>query len=565
MEILHHKPELPLYDFKIIVLEKTFTSSDGTAYPQTVQVDFFDAKARKKETKEYGYVSADDLYKKIEAEQPVSLLECYVKDFSLAEFRKRKSLPEQHPVILKKFSAKGAFFDCGTGVDFSYAVFENVKIVFEGAIFGNGNINFSHAKFGEGAVNFRRTRFGEGTVDFRFSEFGAGNLSFRFAHFGMGDVLFVSARFGGKDTDFHSVTWGEGIADFRFAKFQQGSVSFEKSIFGAGKIDFKAVEFCGERVDFKRVAWGDGDISFEGSEFNSAKVSFRSSVFGKGDISFEEADFGSNEVSFEYSDFYAHKVSFHKSKSAALTFESCRMNGYFDFRFDRCTSLNLHDAVLRDIIDLIPDEDSSPLKKFNFSGMKNLGRIHIDWKKNHVKRLIYSQSDTSLLQKAEQFRILKEEFHAVGQYLDEDKSYVEYMRCEQKSLLNSHLKKNPANAVWAYPSYFFKWLVFDKMGLYATDPVRVLLSMIVVYATFSLLYCILPRFVYAGLACGGADNESLSYFAQAFYFSAITFLTIGYGDCLPMGHIHWLAPIEGWMGVVMMSYFTVAFVRKILR
>lgn len=441
MEILLHKPELPLIDFKVNILEKQFTSSDGTTYPKTVQVDFFDAKGRKKETKEYGYVSADELYDKIEKEQPVSLHECYVKDFSLAEFRQRKSLPEQHPVTLKKFSAKGAFFDCGIGVDFSYSLFspppspplegdkqsrknpiEGNKISFEQVIFGNGNINFNHAKFGEGAVNFRRARFGEGTVDFSFAEFGAGNLSFRFAHFGVGDVLFVSTKFGGKDTDFHSVTWGEGIADFRFAKFAQGNVSFEKSVFGAGKIDFKAVEFCGERVDFKRVAWGDGDVSFEGSEFNNAKVSFRSSVFGKGDISFEEADFGSNEVSFEYSDFYAHKVSFHKSKAAALTFQSCRMNGYFDFRFAYCEELNLHDTVLRDIIDLIPDEDAIPLRMFNFSGMKNLGRIHIDWKKNHVKRLIYSQPDTSLLQKAEQFRILKEEFHAVGQYLDEDKS-----------------------------------------------------------------------------------------------------------------------------------------------
>jgi len=565
MEILLHKPELPLIDFKVTILEKKFTSSDGTTYPKTVQVYFFDAKGRKKETKEYGYVSADELYDKIEKEQPVSLPECYVKNFSLAEFRQRKSLPEQHPVTLKKFIAKGAFFDCDAAVDFSHSVFENIKITFEGTIFGNGNINFSHAKFGEGAVSFRRARFGEGAVDFRFAEFGAGNLSFRFAHFGVGDVLFVSTKFGGKDTDFQSVTWGEGIADFRFAKFTQGNVSFEKSLFGAGKIDFKAVEFCGERVDFKRVAWGDGDVSFEGSEFNNAKVSFRSSVFGKGDISFEEADFGSNEVSFEYSDFYAHKVSFHKSKAMSLTFQSCRMNGYFDFRFAQCGELNLHDAVLRDIIDLIPDENAIPLRMFNFSGMKNLGRIHIDWKKNHVKRLIYSQADTSLLQKAEQFRILKEEFHAVGQYLDEDKAYVEYMRCEQKSLLNSQLKKNSANAVWAYPSYFFKWLIFDKMGLYATDPVRVLISMIVVYVTFSFLYCMLPQFVYAGLACGGADNESLSYFAQSFYFSAITFLTIGYGDCLPIGHIHWLAPIEGWMGVVMMSYFTVAFVRKILR
>lgn len=563
MEILLHKPELPLVDFKVTILEKTFTSLDGTTYPKTVQVDFFDAKGRKKETKKYGFVSADELYDKIEKEQPISLLECYVKDFSLAAFRLRKSLPEQQPVILRNFSAKSAFFDCGAGVDFSYSVFENTKITFEGAIFGNGNINFNHAKFGEGAVIFRRTRFGEGAVDFRFAEFGAGNTSFRFTHFGAGDVSFVNARFGG-DADFQSVTWGEGISDFRYAKFS-GNTSFEKSVFGAGKIDFKAVEFRGDRVDFKRVEWGDGDISFEGAEFHNSKASFRSSVFGKGDISFEETDFGANEVSFENCDFYADKVSFHKSKAISLAFESCRMNGYFDFRFAQCGELNLHDAVLRDIIDLVPDEGSIPLQMFNFSGMKNLGRIHIDWKKNHVKRLIYSQADTSLLQKAEQFRILKEEFHAVGQYLDEDKSYVEYMRCEQKSLLNAQLKKKSANAIWAYPFYFFKWLIFDKMGLYATDPVRVLLSMIIVYVTFSLIYFILPQFAYAGIACAGADNESLSYFAQVFYYSAITFLTIGYGDCLPIGHIHWLAPIEGWMGVVMMSYFTVAFVRKILR
>src|SRR3990172_7712717 len=205
MEILLHKPELPLNDFKVIILEKQFTSSDGTVYPKTVQVDFFDAKGRKKETKEYGYVSADELYDKIEKEELISLLECYVKNFSLAEFRQRKSLSEQHPVILKKFVAKGTFWDCDSAVDFSHAVFENTKITFEGAIFGNGTINFSHAKFGEGAVSFRSTRFGEGTVDFRFAEFGAGNLSFRFSHFGVGDVFFVNTKFGG-DADFQSVT-----------------------------------------------------------------------------------------------------------------------------------------------------------------------------------------------------------------------------------------------------------------------------------------------------------------------------------------------------------------------
>ncbi|MBI4946777.1 MAG: two pore domain potassium channel family protein [Bacteroidetes bacterium] len=564
MEILLHKPEQPLIDFKVNILEKPFTASDGIVYPKTVQVDFMDAKGRKKETKDYGFLFADAVYEMIEREQPVCLHECYVKNFSLAEFRQQKSLPEQQPVTLKKFFAKGAFFDCDIAVDFSHSVFENSKITFEGSIFGNGNINFSHANFGDGAVSFRRTRFGEGTVDFRFAEFGAGNLSFRFSHFGTGDVFFVNTKFGGKETDFQSVTWGQGETDFRFAQFTQGSVSFEKCFFGNGKTDFKAVEFCGERVDFKRVDWGDGDVSFEGSEFNNAKVSFRSSVFGKGDLNFEEVEFGPNEVSFERTDFSSDKVSFYKSKVASITFQTSRLKAYFDFRFAQCTSLDLRDTILRDIIDLIPDGEVTPILIFNFSRMKNMGRINIDWKKNHVKNLIYKQTSTSLLEKAEQFRMLKEEFRAVGKYEDEDKAYVEFMRCESKSLLQAELKKNSSNALWAYPFYIFKWLVFDKMGQYATNPLRVITSMMVVYSLFSSLYYILPRIADAAMFSSYNFTDASSLLV-AFYYSAITFFTVGFGDYYTTGWLRLVSITEAFMGVFMMSYFTVAFVRKILR
>jgi hypothetical protein len=51
---------------------------------------------------------------------------------------------------------------------------------------------------------------------------------------------------------------------------------------------------------------------------------------------------------------------------------------------------------------------------------------------------------------------------------------------------------------------------------------------------------------------------------RSFYHSAITFLAIGYGDFYPSGHIRWLSATKGWVGLFQMSYFTVAFVRKIL-
>jgi hypothetical protein len=64
-------------------------------------------------------------------------------------------------------------------------------------------------------------------------------------------------------------------------------------------------------------------------------------------------------------------------------------------------------------------------------------------------------------------------------------------------------------------------------------------------------------------AVGNPDH--LSKFLQSFYHSAITFFTIGYGDVYPLGFSRVVSGLEGFMGVFMMSYFTVAFVRKVLR
>jgi hypothetical protein len=60
-------------------------------------------------------------------------------------------------------------------------------------------------------------------------------------------------------------------------------------------------------------------------------------------------------------------------------------------------------------------------------------------------------------------------------------------------------------------------------------------------------------------------DDHLSMVARSFYHSAITFLTIGYGDHYPFGAVRWVSAIEGFFGLFLMSYFTVAFVRKVLR
>jgi hypothetical protein len=179
--------------------------------------------------------------------------------------------------------------------------------------------------------------------------------------------------------------------------------------------------------------------------------------------------------------------------------------------------------------------------------------------------LIYDQEETTVAEKAEQFRILKENFGNLGKYTDEDKAYVEFKRCDQKAILESELKGSFFKRISAYIKYYFELIIFDWVGLYATAPSRVILSILVFYIMFSFLYTGLELSGLGAIIPGTPDGASLGIVVRGFYFSVITFFTIGYGDFAPSGIARLVAGFEGFCGVFMMSYFTVAFVRKILR
>jgi len=106
------------------------------------------------------------------------------------------------------------------------------------------------------------------------------------------------------------------------------------------------------------------------------------------------------------------------------------------------------------------------------------------------------------------------------------------------------------------------------MGKYATDPLRVVLTMVITYVGFSLIYVALGLFGDMQIVSSlfkPDDPAVMSIFPRAFYHSAVTFLTIGYGDYYPDGFTRWVSGFEGFVGVFQMSYFAVAFVRKMLR
>ena len=72
------------------------------------------------------------------------------------------------------------------------------------------------------------------------------------------------------------------------------------------------------------------------------------------------------------------------------------------------------------------------IDELNLTGVRNMGDIFISWDDNQVLDLIECQKNTNFHEKAEQFRLLKEEFRDTGRYIDEDKAYVYFKRYELK-------------------------------------------------------------------------------------------------------------------------------------
>jgi len=577
------------FNYKVKIKDTPFTSETGKKYDNTVAISFLDENKKEMAYIELAYIDKEEIYQLIENEKSIDLDYCYLENFSLVEYRESRNLEKKSSVKIHGFSAYYTFFDSRVVTDFSFAEFDdeyknlenahflNGAVNFQSAKFHHGGVNFSYAYFNDGNVDFSNAEFGNGEVNFKNSWFGTGHKNFQDAQFGEGNVLFINAEFNKGDVTFvnsvfksNRVTFkvarfGEGKIGFHFARFHCKELLFERTEFGDGKVDFRTTEFADAKVSFNRAIFGNGEKSFEASQHKGGKITLRKSDWGNGNVSFEQVEFDDTIVNLDNADFGKGNLSFNNSSIQKLSLKSCHLDYYVDLRLSKCEFIDLSDTVARDIIDIKPYGFDLDIKTINFSGMRLIGRVYLDWRANDVEKLIYSQTNSSRREKAEQFRILKENFNSTGQYNDEDKAYVQFKRNESRAVLHEAIKQNKISALWQYPIYAFKMLIFDRMGLYATSPIRVIFSNIVIYFIFAFLYTIIPYFTNTSLSSAQAGQSFWVKFWDSVYYTGITYFTVGYGDILPISSIRYLADITAFTGVFMMSYFTVAFVRKILR
>ena len=576
-------------DFSVEIKKLKYTTDEGNVFPKTAIITFSLPDTGKKSVELLGYIDPEEIYRMIHEGESINLNDCYIDKFSLSEYRIIHEKEKKDIIEIHSFSAKNCFFNIKSKIDFSNVHFNSGNVSFDNAIllsknisfnntnFGDGEVNFSYtsfraphvdfgnARFGKGNVNFKNAIFDNGLKDFQYADFGGGTVSFVNTEFNNGDVSFINTTFNNGDISFKVARFGTGKVDFHYAKFGEGDISFERTEFGNGRVDFRTVEFNNGKINFNRSVFGSGEVSFEASELKSGKMMFKRAMMDAASVSFELAEFKNAELYLDGTGFGPANISFFNAKFSKLSLRSCHLDHYLDLRVSYTGYLDLSDTIARDIIDMMPYDFTVNVGVLNLTGMRLIGRIYIDWEENKVEKMIKGQGDTTERQKAEQFRILKQNFNVTGHYNDEDKAYVEFKRFESRAVLHEAGKRRKINLAWEYPIYGFKWLVFDKVGLYATAPARVLFSVIVVYLFFSLVYYIFPFIFNTNVVSSLGDPDKLSAIQVALYHSVITFFTIGYGDYYPSGVIRWISGFEGFAGVFLMSYFTVAFVRKVLR
>lgn len=577
-----------LNNHNIEILNQPYTDPDGRVIPNSVKITFGNLDKSRKLTDIMGYIESNEIYKIIAQGNNINLNYCYVNELSLTEYRHLYSLPKKEVVKIKSICAKNAYFFSHAAIDLSYAHILEGVVNFEGSTFAEGdllfntstienckvnfaytlfncNIDFANSTFGDGNISFKNAIFTKGNKDFQYANFGNGNVSFANTEFNDGDVSFINCIFGKGDVSFKIARFGTGKKDFHYTKFTNCDVSFERTEFGNGKVDFRTVEFNEGKINFNRATFGNGGITFEASELKSGKFNFKKVITGSGGFDFSMAEFNNAEAYFDGSEFGDGTLSFYSSKFAKLSLHSCHLDHYIDLRVAKANTIDLSDTIVRDIIDFVPFEFDIKVKTLELAGMRLIGRIYLNWDDNNVLNLIQSQQNTSEHQKAEQFNILKQNFNNTGQYNNEDSAYIYFKRYEMQALVKSKVKKNKLSIIWVYPTYLFKIIVFDRMGLYATSPGRVLISVVICWFIFGLGYFSIFKLELGATTSSVGNPDQISVLMQSFYHSAVTFFTIGYGDVYPQGLSRILSAIEGFTGVFMMSYFTVAFVRKILR
>ncbi len=117
------------------------------------------------------------------------------------------------------------------------------------------------------------------------------------------------------------------------------------------------------------------------------------------------------------------------------------------------------------------------------------------------------------------------------------------------------------NSQWWRNMIVFLWLAIHELVFgYGERPIRVVVTAAFVILGFALVYFLYP---FSELFTAGR-SEFLARLWHSFYFSLVSFTTLGYGDWIkhPDNWVRYLGGLESFIGLFLTAVFLVTFTRK---
>lgn len=511
-----------------------------------------------------------------------SILEGKVKDFSRL-------------ILLKDSTCIYDRIDFGNGnVVFNECrLFESSKLVLRNTLIGRGNFQLRYCLLDGGYISINNLEHKSGVMvlnnnklknakfslnsiksfskSIKLCNLNANDSIIQISNFYLNNSHFImkNNRFKLSKVNVFKCIFKETDFDILNSSFRDCEKVISSLKFKNSDMRVKECKFGKLTNDMKCNSFNNGKFIIEKTSFDFAKIDMSSTQMKHSEMLLNKLDLGQSDLILKKSLF----------QYATLSIRDVILNNYTDLRLNYCHDLKLIDTVNNGYIDMRMKKNL--FKSILFEEFYNNGTIEIDWSILDLKNKIYSQN-TSFECKAKQFVVLKENYNLLGKYDYEDEAYYEYKKCMRK---NSWYQFNEDVNNYTYTGFvrwlvyqfwhFLRYLLFDFMGGYGTKPKNVFYTMITTIFTFGLIYS--SRFIELRNI---VDNQIVERFKPllifgvripdktltSFYHSVVTFLTIGYGDIKPptMAAVI-ISGIEGFIGLFLMSYFTVAFARKILR
>jgi len=167
----------------------------------------------------------------------------------------------------------------------------------------------------------------------------------------------------------------------------------------------------------------------------------------------------------------------------------------------------------------------------------------------------------------------KQNKQAIG-YFQEAEEVARTVRkqCEKEGLFETagmFFKKEMIFRRYQMPRYSLKRIISRMVDLfcgYGESPMRVVL-----FSMFLIWICSVAYFFLGTTATNTYTVQEHGFlahfleFANAVYFSVVTFTTLGYGDISPVGFARFVAAFEAFVGSFTMALFVVVFVKKMTR